>query len=204
MIVKGILSVILTGIIAFIFLFCMGSCRATKGSKTTSVNWEVKQDSVRKADSMRRAAMMEDFIRSWSSEETTSEPVAGSSVSLTEAKDQPVNTTVRNGNTTLTTTTDKQGNRHFECKADSMQQVITRKTKDSVLLHRRYDSLYAIKSLVDKRSDSVGTLKEVVEKETKGWLTATKPLVFLVLIVAVLFFCIGYMCKGHILNNKLL
>ena len=199
MIAKGIISIILTIVVAFIFCCCMGSCRGTK--KLTHKESEYSAatlDTANSADTSMKRLTLEDMWRYSHSEETTSEPVPGSSVSLTEAKDSPRDTTVKSGNTTLTTHTDKKGNRTIECKADSLQRIITRKTKDSTMQSRRYDSLYAIKSLVDKRSESVSTLRDVVETEQRGWWGAAKGIFILSLIVAIVFFCIGYMCKSHV------
>lgn len=184
-------------------LACIGvtvwaaGCRGSKGLTKTEEH-TAKRDSTATSlnkDSLWQATL-EDLVGYYTTKETTIQGVPGVRLIYTEAKDDDRDTIIRKGPVSLQLYTDRKGRRHIECNMDSLLRVVNRMTVDSTRARRQYDSLYATKSLVDKRTVSADstTLKQVVAKETEGfWLSVRNELVkgLAFIVVAVMFFFLG-------------
>lgn len=191
---EGFLAICLFIILGLILIHCCGckTIKSTAKTQTAAIATTVKRDSTNN-----QKATAEDLERYLHIEETTIEGVPGANISLEYEANDPVDTTITSGHTTLTAYTDSKGIRHINCKTDSLVKVINRLTIDSGMKSRRYDSLLFMSRLTDTHADST-TLNEVVTKEQHGWWAALGNWLVISVVIFLFGFLTGFIAKSHI------
>ena len=163
-ILPGVLFSILLTLLTWIIIFCTG-CRTAKMSSHVSAEVSLVKDSLNA-----HVRVELHTVDSSAHERTTGDTaigLPGESVGVTLNADQ--DTTVKNGNITLHTYTDRNGRRHIDCKSDSLTLVINNLVHERDFFHRSADALLA--STTDASHSEVrdsSTLERVVTGGNKG------------------------------------
>ncbi len=172
------LLIILFILIGFVIMNCCG-CRALRTVKSTSQDSLKVAIKVSNKDSNKVAVKQVDSsgTNTFSSHKETTETIgiAGSEVGAIIPEDKAdSNVDVKQGNVRLTAYTDKQGNRHIKCAADSLTIVVDRMKRDSInsstVIYRLRDSVNELKHVASADTTTrEKSLKEVVQEAQPTW-----------------------------------